>query len=107
MNKFVKWTLAAVVLAVGANVVKESLNASNEVDAKVAVTQACIRQAQKNEAVPADRITAICTCTTDRTAKALGSTGFLRLAKVSSATESDRKTMLDALVSCMEEHAPN
>lgn len=106
MNKVVKWGLVAVVLAVVSNIVKESLKASEEVDARIAVTQACTRQAQKSSAVPPDRIDAVCSCTTDRTVKALGNSGFLRLAKVTNATEGDRKTMLDSLVACMEEHAP-
>lgn len=106
MNKTLKWVLVVGALALGANVVKESLKASKEVDARIALKESCARQAQSGAGLQASQVDAVCNCTTDRTAKALGSDGLLRLTGVTNATESDRKTLLDSTIACMDEFAP-
>lgn len=106
MNKILKWVVIAGVLAIGVNVVRESMKASKEVDAKIAFASSCKRQAEKGDAVPPDKIDAVCTCVTGKTVKLLGPNGFIRLSTVTGATDADRQALMESMVSCMDELLP-
>lgn len=106
MNRTLKWILIVVVLAVVGNVIKESMKASKEVDARIAFKSSCQRQAQKSASIPPDLVDAVCTCVTDSTLKSLGKDGFGRLATVKNATESDRQVLMESMVACMDTNLP-
>jgi len=105
MNKTIKWVLIVMVFAFVANVIKESVKASNETDARIMFEESCARQALAGDAIPLEKITKVCLCTTERAAKQLGSGGFVRLQKAgNAASESDRQILTDALLTCTQEH---
>lgn len=107
MNKVLKWVLVAVALAIGANVAKEAVKANKEVDARIAVIGSCERQAKKTPNLPADKAKLICQCTADKTEKALGRDSFRRLGTdPAKSPEADKKTLVDSLTACMDEHLP-
>lgn len=108
MNKTIKWVLIAAGLAVGAAVLKEASKANKEVDARIEVRNACMRQAQKNPNLPADKAKLICDCTVDRAEKAVGRDAFRRFANdAKKATEADKKALADTIGVCVDEHMPN
>lgn len=106
MSKTLKWVVVIIVLAVVGNILKECVKANKEVDARIALKQACARQAQSGNVVPADKIDQVCVCAVDRTAKTLGPDRFLRLAAVTKATEADRQVLLESLAACIAEIVP-
>ena len=105
MNKTIKWVLIVIVFAFVANVIKESVKASSETDARIMIEESCAQQANSGGAIPLEEITKVCSCTTERAAKQLGSGGFVRLQKTgNAASESDRQILTDALLTCTQEH---
>ena len=105
MGKTIKWIFVAVALAFVGNIVKESLKASKEVDARIAFEESCSRQAMAGNTVPAQAVGALCSCTAEKAIKSLGYGKFAKvLAPGSGAAESDMSVLKSALTSCVEEH---
>lgn len=105
MGKTIKWILIAIALAFVGNVVKESLKASKEVDARIKFEDSCSRQARAGNTVPAQAVGALCSCTSEKAIKSLGHGKFAKvLASGNEAAESDKSVLSSALMSCFEEH---
>jgi hypothetical protein len=106
MNKALKTVLALVALAAGGNIVKESMKASSEVDARIRFEQSCARQAHDGGKVPEPAIKRTCSCTADQATKTMGGKRCAAvLASGNEAAESDRMLLNSALASCLQEHA--
>jgi hypothetical protein len=106
LNTTLKWILIVVGLAVIGNVLKEAGKANKESDARVTFKDSCKRQAQGSASIPADRVDAVCSCVIDKTVSGLGNDGFVRLANVKNATDTDRQVLMESMATCMDEHLP-
>ena len=105
MNKALKAVLVLVVLAAGGNVIKESMKASNEVDARIRFEQSCARQARDSGKLPEQAIKPACSCTTEKAIKSMGGKRFAAaLSSGNEAAESDRMLLSSALASCLQDH---
>ena len=106
MNKALKALLVLVVLAAGGNVIKESMKASNEVDARIRFEQSCARQARDSGKLPEQAIKPACSCTADQAIKAMGGKRFAAvLASGNDAADSDKAFLSAALAGCLHQHA--
>lgn len=106
MNKALKTVLVLVALAAGGNIVKESMKASNDVDARIRFERSCARQAQEGGKVPEPAIKPTCSCTADQAIKTMGGKRFAAvLASGNEAADSDKALLSAALGGCLHEYA--
>jgi hypothetical protein len=107
LNKTIKWVLIVIAVGFVINVARHAMKASKEVDARIALTQSCTRQAQSSAGIPPSLVNTVCTCVTDKTAMALGPDGIIRLASTAAdAAASDRKALMDSMLICMSQLVP-